>query len=285
MDETPLPNPSPKKGGAFSRLESKVPPFLREGLGRGLTVIPAIDLRGGRCVRLVQGDYERETVFSDDPVKVALGWQAAGARMLHVVDLDGARDGVPAQRDVIGALVAALDIPVQVGGGVRTVEHGAALYDAGVERVVIGTAAIEQPELVDRLLAAYGPERVVVGVDARDGLVAIRGWTTTSDVTAEALIEGMRERGVRRVVYTDIDRDGTLVSPNFDAIARIGRLGVAVVASGGVATRAHLWRLATIPGVDEAIVGRALYTGDVVLSGDEWVIAPEDCSPAGVDLE
>lgn len=238
----------------------------------GLTVIPAIDLRGGRCVRLVQGDYDRETVFSDDPVDVARRWQASGARILHVVDLDGARDGVPSQRDVIGAIVAALDIPVQVGGGVRTFEHGAALYDTGVQRVVLGTAAIEQPELVDRLLAAYGPERVIIGVDARNGLVATRGWTETSEVTAEALIEGMRERGVRRVVYTDIDRDGTLVSPNFDAIARIGTLGVAVVASGGVASQEHLVQLATIPGVDEAIVGRALYTGDVVLDGDAWVI-------------
>jgi phosphoribosylformimino-5-aminoimidazole carboxamide ribotide isomerase len=243
-----------------------------EGLRSDFLIIPAIDLRGGRCVRLVQGDYARETVFADDPIEVARGWQAAGARMLHVVDLDGARDGVPAQREVIGAIVAALEIPVQVGGGVRSVEHGAALYAAGVERVVIGTAAIEQPELVDALLEQYGPERVIVGVDARNGMVATRGWTETSEVTAEALIEDMRERGVRRVVYTDIDRDGTLVSPNFDAIARVGRLGVAVVASGGVATREHLRQLATIPGVDEAIVGRALYTGDVVLAGDEWVI-------------
>jgi phosphoribosylformimino-5-aminoimidazole carboxamide ribotide isomerase len=241
-------------------------------LRNNFLVVPAIDLRGGRCVRLVQGDYARETVFAEDPIEMARGWQAAGARMLHVVDLDGARDGVPAQREVIGAIVAALDIPVQVGGGVRSIEHGAALYAAGVERVVLGTAAIEQPELVDQLLAQYGPERVVVGVDARNGLVATRGWTETSAVTAEALIEDMRERGVRRVVYTDIDRDGTLVSPNFDAIERVGRLGVAVVASGGVATREHLRQLAAIPGVDEAIVGRALYTGDVVLAGDEWVI-------------
>jgi phosphoribosylformimino-5-aminoimidazole carboxamide ribotide isomerase len=273
---TPIP---PLRGGALDRTNQKALPRVGEGRvpsgwRRGLTIIPAIDLRGGRCVRLIQGDYDRETVFSDDPVEVACGWQAAGARMLHVVDLDGARDGVPAQRDVIGAIVAALEIPVQVGGGVRTAEHGAALYATGVARVVLGTAAIEQPELVDRLLADYGPDRVVVGVDARNGLVATRGWTETSDVTAEALIEGMRERGIRRVVYTDIERDGTLVSPNFDAIARIGTLGVAVVASGGVATREHLWQLATIPGVDEAIVGRALYTGDVVLTGDEWKIEP-----------
>ncbi len=237
-----------------------------------MLVVPAIDLRGGKCVRLVQGDYDRETVFSDDPVEVARGWESAGARLLHVVDLDGARDGVPSQRDVIRAIVDALAIPVQVGGGVRTIEHGASLYDAGVQRVVLGTAAIEQPDLVDALLATYGPDRVVVGVDARDGMVATRGWTETSDVTAEALIDGMRKRGIQRVVYTDIDRDGTLVSPNFDAIARIGRLGVNVVASGGVATRDHLRQLATIPGVDEAIVGRALYTRDVVLNGDDWMI-------------
>lgn len=237
-----------------------------------MLVIPAIDLRGGRCVRLVQGDYARETVFADDPVEAARGWQAAGARMLHVVDLDGAREGVPAQRDVIGAIVAALDIPVQVGGGVRSVAHGAALFGAGVARVVIGTAAIEQPEIVKTLLADYGPERVVVGVDARDGMVATRGWTETSDVPAEALIISMREQGIRRVVYTDIERDGTLVSPNVEAIVRVAGLGVAVVASGGVASREHLRQLATIPGVDEAIVGRALYTGDVVLAGNEWVI-------------
>jgi phosphoribosylformimino-5-aminoimidazole carboxamide ribotide isomerase len=235
-------------------------------------VIPAIDLRGGRCVRLVQGDYARETVFSDDPVEVARGWAAAGATMLHVVDLDGARDGVPSQRDVIAAIVAALPIPVQVGGGIRTVEHAATLLDGGVWRIVLGTAAIEQPELVDALLERYDAERIVVGVDARDGMVATRGWTETSDVAAETLVDDMKARGVRRVVYTDIERDGTLVSPNFDAIERIASRGLAVVASGGVALREHLDALAAIPGVDEAIVGRALYTGDIALQGPDWVI-------------
>jgi phosphoribosylformimino-5-aminoimidazole carboxamide ribotide isomerase len=223
----------------------------------------------------VQGDYARETVFSDDPVAVARQWETAGARILHVVDLDGALKGVPAQRDVIAAIVAALEIPVQVGGGVRSRAHAQALYDAGVQRVVVGTAAIEQPELVDDLLATWGPERVVVGVDARDGMVATRGWTETSAVGAEDLIARMRDRGVCKVVYTDIDRDGTLISPNFEAIGRIAGLGVSVVASGGVASREHLRRLARLPGVDEAIVGRALYTGDVALSGQDWVIAPD----------
>lgn len=237
-----------------------------------MIVVPAIDLRGGRCVRLLRGDYQQETVFSDDPLSVARGWQDAGARMLHVVDLDGALDGVPAQRYIIATIVEALDIPVQVGGGIRTREHALALLDAGVRRIVLGTAAIELPELVDELLGAVDPERIVVGVDARGGLVATRGWTETSTVLAEDLIADMRERGVRRVVYTDIDRDGTLESPNYESIARIGELGVAVVASGGVARREHLERLAAIPGVDEAIVGRALYTGDVSLQGPEWVI-------------
>jgi phosphoribosylformimino-5-aminoimidazole carboxamide ribotide isomerase len=244
-------------------------------------VIPAIDLRGGRCVRLVQGDYARETVFSDDPMQVARGWQGAGAPLLHV---DGARDGVPAQRDVIAAIVAALSIPVQVGGGIRTVEHAAALLDGGVRRVVLGTAAVEQPHLVDLLLGQYGPERIVVGVDARDGMVATRGWTQTSAIAAEDLVDAMRERGVQRIVYTDIDRDGTLVSPNFDAIARIADHGVAVVASGGVARHEHLSQLARIPGVDEAIVGRALYTGDITLRGDQWRIRAET-QPLEADQE
>jgi phosphoribosylformimino-5-aminoimidazole carboxamide ribotide isomerase len=225
-------------------------------------------------VRLFQGDFDRETVFSDDPVGVALRWQAAGARLLHVVDLDGARDGVPAQRDVIVGIVAALDIPLQVGGGIRSREHAAALLDTGVQRVVVGTAAVEQPDLVPELLAAYDPERIVVGVDARGGMVATRGWVETSMVSAVELVTRVGAQGVRRIVYTDIDRDGTLEAPNFDAVARIAALGVAVVASGGVARREHLTRLARIPGVDEAIVGRALYTGDVRLAGAEWVVNP-----------
>lgn len=245
-----------------------------------MRVIPAIDLRGGRCVRLVQGDYNRETVFSDDPVQVARDWQSAGATMLHVVDLDGARDGVPSQRDIIAAIAAALSIPVQLGGGIRTIDHAAALLDHGVHRIVLGTAAIEQPTLVDALLARYDPERIVVGVDARNGLVATRGWTATSTVSAESLIYDMHARGVRRIVYTDIERDGTLVAPNFEAIERIARLGPQVVASGGVALFEHLQTLAAIPGVDEAIVGRALYTGDITLQGPDWVIGEDAREPA-----
>lgn len=239
-----------------------------------MIVLPAIDLRDGRCVRLEQGDYARETVFSGDPVAMARRWQSAGAEMLHVVDLDGARAGQVTQRNAIAAIVAALDIPVQVGGGVRTEEHAASLFNVGVSRVVVGTAAVEEPEFVARLLHAWGAGSIVVGVDARDGMVATRGWLETSDVAAEDLIVEMRERGVRHVVYTDIARDGMLTSPNFAATARAAAQGVAVIASGGVASREHLDQLAAIPGVEGAIVGRALYTGDVVLGRGEWRVDP-----------
>ena len=239
-----------------------------------MIVVPAIDLRGGRCVRLRQGDYARETVFGDDPVEMALRWQASGARLLHIVDLDGAREGCPQQADVVGAIVAALRIPVQVGGGVRETAHARIFLAAGVARVVVGTAAVERPELVDELLAELGPARLLVGVDARDGLVATHGWTTTSATTAQALIVAMRRRGVRKIVYTDIARDGMLSAPNFAALRSVAGLGVEVVASGGVASLEQLQTLATIPGVCEAIVGQALYTGAVALAGDAWMIDP-----------
>lgn len=235
-----------------------------------MIILPAIDLRGGRCVRLEQGDFSRETVFSDDPVAMAQRWQSAGAHMLHVVDLDGARDGQVSQLATIAEIVAALTIPVQVGGGIRSAEHAAALFSIGVSRIVVGTAAVEDPELVSALLRQWNAERVVVGVDARDGMVATRGWLETSTVPAEDLIVEMRERGVRRVVYTDIARDGMLSAPNVPATARAAARGVAIIASGGVATRAHLNQLAAVPGVEAAIVGRALYTGALTLADHEW---------------
>lgn len=246
-----------------------------------MLVLPAIDLRGGLCVRLYQGDYNQETVFSDDPISVARGWQAAGAKMLHVVDLDGARDGLPVQRETIRDIVAALDIPVQVGGGIRSRDHALALLKDGVARIVLGTAAIEHPELVAELLAEAGPDRIVVGVDARDGMVATRGWVTTSSVAAETLVSEMIERGVRRVVYTDISRDGTLDAPNIDATARIAALGVGVIASGGVSRREHLTALAATPGIEAAIVGRALYTDHLQLASDEWVVEPGQSGSGG----
>jgi phosphoribosylformimino-5-aminoimidazole carboxamide ribotide isomerase len=243
-----------------------------------MLVIPAIDLRGGRCVRLYQGDYNRETVFDDDPVAVARRWQASGARLIHIVDLDGARTGVQSQREIIAEIARAVDVPVQVGGGVRTAGDVADLLERGVERVIIGTAAVKERELVAKLIARFGAGRIIVGIDARGGLVATDGWRETSVVAALDLIAAVRASGAERIVYTDIERDGTLTSPNFEAIADVAGTGAAVIASGGVARREHLDRLASIAGVEAVIVGRALYSGDLVLDGHEWVWASTEAS-------
>ena len=238
-----------------------------------MIVIPAIDLRDGRCVRLLQGDFARETVYGDDPVQMALRWQEAGAAMLHVVDLDGARAGHPVQAAIVASIAAALTIPVQLGGGMRTLEHIAGAFDGGVARVVLGTAAIEDRDLLAAALDRWGAERIVLGIDARGGMVATRGWIETTAVRATDLARDLAALGLRRVVYTDIGRDGTLHEPNYAALAEMAAVGdFAVIASGGVARREHLAALAALPGVEATIVGRALYTGDVVLGPGEWEV-------------
>lgn len=237
-----------------------------------MLVIPAIDLRGGRCVRLYQGDYARETVVGDDPVAMARHWAAAGARLLHVVDLDGARAGRPVQLDLVARICAALAIPVELGGGPRTAGDVAAMLAAGVDRVILGTVALEQPALVTAMLERHGPERIVLGLDARAGRVATRGWLETSEVEATALARRMAGAGVRTVIYTDIARDGTLSGPSVAGTAAVAAAsGLEVIASGGVARREDLAALAAQPGIVGAIVGRALYTGALQLAPDEWV--------------
>ncbi|CAM3247298.1 1-(5-phosphoribosyl)-5-[(5-phosphoribosylamino)methylideneamino]imidazole-4-carboxamide isomerase [Rhodothermus bifroesti] len=227
-----------------------------------LLVIPAIDLRGGRCVRLYQGSYERETVYFDDPVKMARLWRVQNARVLHVVDLDAARNQGH-NREVIGAICQALDIPVQVGGGIRTLEDIEALLAQGVYRVVLGTAAVREPDLISEALARYGCSRIVVGIDARDGEVRIEGWTSGSGVDAIALALDMEQRGVRRFVYTDISRDGTLEGPNIEMYRALGRRlqKARITASGGVSGYRDLMRLQELEPyrVDSVIIGRALY--------------------------
>ena len=224
-----------------------------------MEVIPAIDLKAGRCVRLYQGDFQQETVFSDDPLSVALSWQGQGAPRLHLVDLDGAAAGTPANLPVIAAIAAQLAIPVQVGGGIRNRDIADRLLTAGVDRVVIGTAAIENPDLVADLCRDYGGQCVIAAVDARDGWVAIKGWTEGSQVTALDLARQMADLGVPRLLYTDIARDGTLTAPNFAANAELAaQTGLAVLASGGVSTLAHIGQLAQT-GVEGVIIGSALY--------------------------
>lgn len=247
-----------------------------------MLIIPAIDLRGGRCVRLTQGDFSRETTYGEVPSEIARHWRDLGAVWLHVVDLDGARAGQPRQLELVKR-IADLGVPVELGGGLRTADDVAAAFAAGVTRVVVGTAAIENPALLARLVDEHGPERVVLGVDARGGRVAVRGWETVVDRSALSVVEQARDAGVTRVIYTDIERDGTLTSPNFAETRVIAACGVSVIASGGVSRREDVERLAVIPGVEAAIVGRALYTGDLVVhgAGEWWVPAPAAGAASG----
>jgi phosphoribosylformimino-5-aminoimidazole carboxamide ribotide isomerase len=222
---------------------------------------PAIDIRGGQAVRLLQGDYERETAYDADPVDAAKRWAEEGAEFLHVVDLDGAKAGEPKNLQAIRRIAAAVPCPIQVGGGLRNPESVAAVLEAGAERVVIGTAALRDPQLLDAALAAHG-ERVVVSVDTRGGKVSLSGWTETSDVDAPAAVAKLSERGVRRFLCTAIEVDGTMEGPAIDELNRIAAATSAqVIASGGVGELSHLEALAreTAPNVEGAIVGRALY--------------------------
>jgi phosphoribosylformimino-5-aminoimidazole carboxamide ribotide isomerase len=228
---------------------------------------PAIDLRDGRCVRLWQGDYGKETVYGDDPVAQARSFAEAGAPWIHVVDLDAAKSGEPVNRDIVAAISAAVPVPVQSGGGVRTEQAAEALVDAGVARVVIGTAALEDPELVARLAARFP---VAVGIDARGDDVAVRGWTEGSGRTPADVAAAFADIGVAALVVTEIARDGTLEGPDLDGLAAIlAATEIDVVASGGVGTVAHLEALATLQAggrrLSGAILGRALYEGTVEL--------------------
>lgn len=229
-----------------------------------MEVIPAIDLKGGRCVRLYQGDYGRETVYSEDPVGMARHWESLGAPRLHLVDLDGAAKGEPCHLPLLGRIAAAVKIPVQVGGGIRRIEVIRELLDLGVQRVILGTAAAENPALVGEACLQFG-QAIVVGVDARDGYVSTRGWQEKTTVTASDMVRQMAALGAQRFICTDILRDGTLTQPNFAVIAElVTNPGVAIIASGGVASIEHIARLSRL-GVEGVIVGRALYTGDVKL--------------------
>jgi phosphoribosylformimino-5-aminoimidazole carboxamide ribotide isomerase len=227
-------------------------------------VIPAIDLRNGRCVRLFQGDYARETQYSGDPPAVAVRWQSLGAPRLHVVDLDGARAGAPANQSTIEAICAAIDIPVEVSGGIRDMAGIEAAFAYGAERVQLGSAAVRDPELVRAAIERH-PHDICVSIDGCDGEVRIDGWTAGSGVTMEALAAQMVELGVPRLMVTDIGRDSTLTEPNFELLAGLVRtLPVPIVASGGVSNTEQLRRLADI-GCEGAIVGKALYEGTVDL--------------------
>jgi len=234
------------------------------------TPIPAIDIRGGRCVRLVEGDFARETRYADDPAEMARYWAAEGAQRLHVVDLDGARDGVRATAEVIRSLLGSVQIPVQVGGGIRTLETAQSLLAEGAARVVIGTTAAEDPEVMRTWVAQLGAEQVIVGVDARGGRVATHGWQTVTDLDVLSFCQVLKDYGVQRVLYTDVARDGRLSGPDVEGTRAIASL-MNVIGSGGVSTVEHLQQLAAA-GAEAAIIGTALYAGRLKL-GDALATA------------
>ncbi len=243
-----------------------------------LTLFPAIDLRQGRCVRLRQGNPDAETVYGDDPAAMARHWVEQGATWLHVVNLDGAFGHIPAT-DVAGerlpinlqrlaAIRQAVPVPIQFGGGLRTLDGIALALELGATRVVLGTVAVQQPSLVHEAIARFGAERIVIGIDARDGMVATHGWQQISDTSALALAQAMQQAGVQRIVYTDISRDGTLQGVNVAATAELARRsGLRVIASGGVRSLADISALLAQAGagIEGVIIGQALYQGTLHL--------------------
>jgi len=232
-----------------------------------MLIIPAIDLKGGKCVRLLRGEMQAETVYADDPLAMGQRWVQEGAQYLHIVDLDAAVSGEPVNGAVIAALCKHLPISLEVGGGVRTVERAAELIDLGVDRVIYGTAALAKPEIVAEACERfYG--HVAVGIDARDGRVAVHGWTETSTTSAMTLARRVAELGASRIIYTDISRDGTQEGVNVAATRIIAEaVDLPITASGGVGSLRDIQLLveAAVPNIDSVIVGRALYSGAVNL--------------------
>ncbi|WP_309744566.1 1-(5-phosphoribosyl)-5-[(5-phosphoribosylamino)methylideneamino]imidazole-4-carboxamide isomerase [Chamaesiphon sp. OTE_20_metabat_361] len=256
-----------------------------------MDIFPAIDLLDGKCVRLYQGDYDRSQVFNDNPADMAHSWLVQGANKLHLVDLDGAKAGHPVNLDSIASIVemvkttATQPVQIQVGGGLRTEASVRQLLDLGVDRIILGTVAVEQPELVQDLCQKY-PQQIVIGIDARAGKVATKGWLETSEVTAVDLAQRMADMGAAAIIYTDIHRDGTLTGPNLAALRELASaISIPVIASGGVSSLRDLLDLLSLTtlGVTGAIVGRALYTKEVDLTaairavGDgRWQDVPPD---------
>jgi phosphoribosylformimino-5-aminoimidazole carboxamide ribotide isomerase len=230
-----------------------------------MQILPAIDLRDAQCVRLRQGDYDQQTVFDDDPVAVAKRWADGGAEILHLVDLDGAKDGRPVNGESVRAIVDAIDIPCQLGGGVRSEETIREWLDLGVSRLVIGTKAVKEPDWFAAMCRAF-PDRLVLGLDARDGLLATEGWLETSDQRAVDVAQHFASLPIAAIVYTDIARDGMMQGPNLEAMAAMQHgVDLPVIASGGVTVVNDVTQLAAVP-MSGCIIGRALYEETLTLS-------------------
>lgn len=230
-----------------------------------MQIWPAIDLRGGKCVRLEQGDYQRETVFGDDPVAMALHWTGLGASCLHLVDLEGAREGWAVNRTAVAAILHNVQVPCELGGGIRDEAAIQFWLDLGLQRLVVGTKALKDPQWFAEMCERY-PGRLALGLDARDGFVATNGWLETSRVRATDLARQFQEVGTAAIIYTDIARDGMMAGPNFEGVAAVvDAVSVPVIASGGVTTREDVRQLAQI-GVAGCIIGRTLYEGKLTIA-------------------
>jgi len=238
-------------------------------------IIPAVDIRHGKAVRLTQGDPNREVVYGDDPVAVAEAWEARGAPRLHVVDLDGAFAGSPKQLGLVSAAARAVKIPIQAGGGLRTRESVAALFDAGVAMAVVGTSAIVDPRFLEEVCTVY-PRRIVLAVDAKEGRVAVKGWRDLLNDSVATVVERVASVELGAILYTDILKDGTMEGPNFEGLgAVVKRSRHPVLASGGIGCLDDIRRLCSLKGVAGAILGKALYSGAVELEAALRVVADE----------
>ncbi|HZK27267.1 MAG TPA: 1-(5-phosphoribosyl)-5-[(5-phosphoribosylamino)methylideneamino]imidazole-4-carboxamide isomerase [Thermoclostridium sp.] len=230
-----------------------------------MIVYPAIDIKDGRCVRLLQGRFEDVTIYGDDPVQMASKWVSLGAKWLHIVDLDGARDQSPNNRDIILDIVKKHSVLVQTGGGIRTMEDIDQMISAGISRAILGTSAVKSPDLVKKALLKY-PDKIAVGIDAKDGMVAIEGWEQVSSYKAVDFAKDIEQLGCRVIIYTDIDTDGMLTGPNIKAMKEmIDSVNMEVIASGGVSSLQDLKDLKEI-GASGAITGKAIYTGAIDLA-------------------
>ena len=229
-------------------------------------IIPAIDIRGGQCVRLLQGDYNHETVYGQDPVEMAQRWESEGATRLHVVDLDGAKVGSDANHAIVARIAQTLKIPVQLGGGLRDASTIQTVLDSGVQRCIIGTKAAQEPQWAQQMFAQFG-EAIILGIDAREGMVAVAGWQETSAIPAVSFAQTMQEFGCARIIFTDIARDGMLSGPNAEAMRQMAEaVEIPVIASGGVHKSTDIRILKNIPNIEGAIVGKALYEGTATMN-------------------
>tara|TARA_B100001123_G_C15097675_1_gene942245 strand:+ start:65 stop:772 length:708 start_codon:yes stop_codon:yes gene_type:complete len=230
-----------------------------------MLIIPAIDILNGKCVRLFQGDYNKKTIYNDNPLEVANKWVSYGIKRLHIIDLDGAKSGFPKNIDLISKIIKTYDIPIQIGGGIRSIETAKSLINTGVKKIILSTNAINNPEMIKNLCKEIGKEYVVISIDAVKGFVSINGWTQKTKIHAIDLINEMNEIGINQFIYTDIDKDGTLDGPNYKHIKELINPKYSIIAAGGITNIEHLKNLKDI-GVYGSIIGKAIYTGNIKLN-------------------